>query len=298
MLKRRGFTLVELLVAIVLLALVGVTLMKVMNRMLRVTTAQVQLANSQGNARTGTLAIPQELREIGYDTIPLAGQAVTDLEDIQPNRITFRAMRGVGITCGTPTLTEFKIRYPLFGMRDPLPTDGFMLFVEGDPNLALDDTWAPMDVQAIDYSSTCGADKAIKFTLGGAPQVDPINGVDMAMSNFFVGAPVRWYERMEYGAVMDNGRAYIGARSLSLGQGALQPMIGPLSDTTGFALTYYDKDGNVLDPNSDDPLVVRSIGVNVIGATQGGISLAASTNRARSQSPVYTRVALRNTLRP
>lgn len=297
MLKRRGFTLIELLVSIVLLGIVGLTMARVLTSMLRVTTAQMQLAGSQGTARTGALAIPMELREIGYDTIP-NGTTTSDLEVIKANRITFHAMRGTGITCGTPTLTEFRIRKPIFGAREPLLTDGFLLFVENVPTRGDDDQWVALDVGSID-NSTCGADPAIRFTLNSPPV--PVPGLgNLSLANYFVGGPIRWYERMEYGPVVDatSGRTYIGARSLSLGQNTLQPIVGPLPDSTGFTLTYYDAAGNVLDPATAPKINVRSIGISIIGSTTAPITLAGSTNRARAQSPVFTRVALRNVLRP
>jgi prepilin-type N-terminal cleavage/methylation domain-containing protein len=301
MLKRRGFTLIELMVTIVLLGVVGLVTARVLTSMLRVTTAQIQLTGAQGTARTGALAIPQEFREIGFDTIPngLGGTTSSDLEAIAAHRITFRAMRGVSTTCGTPTLTEFRIRKPILGIREPLLTDGFVLFVENKVNQGNDDQWVAMSVSDIDYTSTCGADPAIRLSLSAVPVPDASLGV-LSMANYFVGGPIRWYERMEYGPVIDatTGRAFVGARSLSLGENTLQPMIGPLPDTLGFALTYYDADGNVLDPATAPKIDVRSIGISLTGSTTGPLSLSGSSTRSRSQLPVFTRVALRNILRP
>jgi prepilin-type N-terminal cleavage/methylation domain-containing protein len=156
MLTRRGFTLIELLITIVLLAIVGLATARILRTLLNSTTAQMQIAGNQGMMRTGMLALPLEFREIGYDTIPLAGQATTDLEAIAAHRITFRAMRGMSTTCGTPTLTEFRVRKPVIGVREPVVTDGFLLFVENDPNYGLDDQWVTMNVTSIDLNSTCG----------------------------------------------------------------------------------------------------------------------------------------------
>lgn len=300
MLNRRGFTLIELLVGIFMLGVVGLATVRMLQAMLRTTSAQVAAAANQGTVRTGMLAIPQEFREIGYDTIPLAGAATTDLEAIARHRITFRAMRGFGITCGTPTLTEFRVRKPVLGLREPLLTDGFLLFVENDPNQGLDDQWVAMSVVSINVNSTCGPDPAIAFTLASAPLADPGSGTPIAISNHFVGGPVRWFERVEYGPVIDaaTGLAWIGTRSLSLGQGALTPVIGPMPDTTAFALDYFAADGTTLDPALASPLAVRSLGVRITGVAPVTTSLAGTSRRARQPTTVATRVALRNTLRP
>lgn len=300
MLNRRGFTLIELLVVVVLLGIVGLATSRIMRAMLITNSAQVQVASSLGEARTANLFVPLELREIGYDTIPLAGQATTDLLAIANNRLTFRAMRGLGITCGTPTLTEFRVRKPILGQRDPLLTDGVLLFLESDPNYGLDDQWVAMAVTSIDLNSTCGADSAIAFTLSATPIVNPAVSTPMAISQHFVGGPVRWFERIEYGPVTDatTSEVFLGARSLSLSQATLSPVAGPLPDTTGFALVYYNSAGAVLNPATANRLDVRSIGVTITTVAPAPVSLAGSTKRARRTYPLTTRVALRNTLRP
>jgi len=241
MLTRRGFTLIELLVSIVLLGIVGAATVRMMRTMMNATTAQMEIASSQSNARTAALAIPQELREIGFDTIPFpGGGVVSDLETIGTRRIMFRAMRGMGITCGTPTLTEFRVLKPVLGLREPLLTDRFVLFLEKDPNAGFDDQWVNMVVQSIDLNSDCGGVAAIAFTLAATPVLDPgLTNTDMALTNHRVGGPIRWYERVEYGPYVDPGtnQAFLGFRSVSLGEVNLQPVIGPLTDTTSFTFT-------------------------------------------------------------
>ncbi len=298
MLKRRGFTLIELMVGIVLLGLVGLIMARLLVTMLRVTTAQIQMAGAQSTSRTGVSAIPLEFREIGFDTLPQTGGGTTDtdLEAIAANRITFRAMRGTGITCDmSPSANEFKVRQPQFGLREPLITDTFRIFIENEVNLGTDDQWVSLDVTDID-DGDCAGDPAWVLSVN-RPKYG--NGDDIPVSAIFVGGPIRWYERMEYGPVIDaSGRTYVGARSLNLGENTLTEMIGPLPDSTGFSLTYYAGDGTVLDPTAaTNRIKVRSIGITLTGTSTAAISLAGATNRARSTIPVFTRVALRNNLR-
>jgi hypothetical protein len=206
----------------------------------------------------------------------------------------------MGWTCGTPTLSEFRVRKPVSGVRLPVLTDTYKLFIESDPNLAADDEWVTMLVSSIDYNSTCGADSAIAFTLSATPIFNPATSAPIALSQYFVGGPIRWYERMEYGPVIDatTSQAYIGTRSLSLGEINLTPAIGPMPDTSSFAFTYYNASGTVLTPGVSLVTDVRSIGLNLTTVTEDITSLAGSTKRARSNIPVTTRVALRNSIRP
>ncbi|MEP6590668.1 MAG: prepilin-type N-terminal cleavage/methylation domain-containing protein [Gemmatimonadota bacterium] len=301
MLRRRGVTLIEMLIGIVLIAIIGAALTKVLSTMLNTSGAQITIANSIGEARNGATLLPQELREVGYDTNITTLSARTDLLAIATRRISFRAMRGMGITCGTPTLTEFRILKPIIGQRLPRDTDDFLLFVENDPNAGFDDQWLPMLVTSIDVNSTCGTDAAIKFTLSAPPLVKSTSPtVDMAISQHRVGGPIRWYERVEYGPFIDGttGKTFVGVRSISLGETVLSPIIGPIPDSTHFTLTYFDAAGAVLDPTSANPLRVRSIGVGMTTITERVASLAGTTTRSLRQYPMYTRVALRNSLRP
>jgi len=300
MLNRRGLTLIELLISIVVLGILGLATARLMRVLLNTSSAQVAIAANQGGIRTASIALPQEFREIGYDTIPLAGLATSDLESIGSRRITFRAMRGFSTTCGTPTLLEFRVRKPVAGLRPPVGTDGVLLYVENDPNFGLDDQWVALNVASIDYNSTCGADSAIAFTLATAPIVDPFSSTAMALSQYFVGGPVRWFERMEYGPVVDpvTNLGWVGVRSLSLGETTLSPVIGPLPDTVSYSFEYRSSSGAPVAPGTGNPLLVRTIGLNLTGVTSRSVSLAGSTTRAASRMRVTTSVALRNTLRP
>jgi hypothetical protein len=183
----------------------------------------------------------------------------------------------------------------------PATTDSVLMFVENDRNQGGDDQWVALAVSSIDKSATCGADKAIKLTLSSAPTHLPNGaGFNVNGAEFFVGAPVRWFEEMEYGPVIDasTGKAYVGARSINKNQNTLQAVMGPIPDTLSFTLTYYDVNGNVLNPSTATKFDVRSIGIDLTGTTSSGISLGGGSSRARGSSAIFTRVALRNVLRP
>jgi prepilin-type N-terminal cleavage/methylation domain-containing protein len=298
-LSRRGFTLVEVMVSLVLLSLVGLALTRVMRVLTGTTQAQMQMTTRQLTLRVGAFALPVEFREIGYDTSSASGAVGSDIEAIGVHRITFRAMRGMSFTCGTPTLTGFSIRRPVLGMRDPMIGDGFLLFVESDPNYAADDEWVPMSVVAIDSTASCNGERAIALRLSGPPEIDPIAHTPIAVSQLFVGGPIRWYERVEYGAMIDpTGRSFLGYRSLSRGEREPSPILGPLADTSSFQLTYYGASGAAFDPATASPLAVRSIGIDISAGTTTRVSLGGGFNRSRAVSSMSTRVALRNALRP
>jgi prepilin-type N-terminal cleavage/methylation domain-containing protein len=289
----RGFTLVELLVTMVIMAVVGLALTSMLLRSFRVTQSQLQTADMQANMRTSGLVMPLEFREVGYDTNITTGTVTSDLESISATEIQFRAMRGFATTCGTPSLASLQIRKPVYGMRRPTLTDGFLLFVESDPNTRIDDQWIPITVTAVDQT-LCGADSAITLTMS-TPQVAP--GVNLALTQVFVGGPVRYYERMRFGPFVDtDGRTYLGARSVSAGEANYRAVAGPINEATGLSFRYFDRNEAVLDPTTAAPARVRVVEINLQGQSQQAINLAGAANRQRGAMITQTRVALRNTL--
>jgi len=292
---RRGFTLIELLITVVILSLVAASVGQVLVRSFRTSQSQLVQADMQSNVRTGGLIIPLEFREIGYDSSIVTAGVTADIESIAQTAMQFRAMRGWASTCGTLSLSEVRIRKPVYGLRRPQLTDGFLWFVENDPNTGVDDQWVPVTVTAVDQNSLCGADSAIALTIS-TPVYSP--GVNLVLSQVFVGGPVRWFERMNFGTFVDaDGLTYLGARSVSAGEGSYRAVIGPLDAANGLRLRYFARDGSLLDPATANPAAVRSVEVRLIGATTENIALSGSATRQAGAMTTITRVSLRNTLR-
>ena len=145
---RSGFTLVELMVALILtLAVCGVTY-RILLTSQQVSRTQSEHVGMQDNVRAGGLIVSNELRELGYDSIPIAAglgvaaNAVSDLQTIQAGRLRYNAMRALGFTCAAPTSTQVKLRRTWYnGLRDPLTTDSIAVFVDGDATANNDDAW-------------------------------------------------------------------------------------------------------------------------------------------------------------
>jgi prepilin-type N-terminal cleavage/methylation domain-containing protein len=136
--NRRGLTLVELLITMVMLAIVAAALGRILLRTFRVSEGQMVQADLQSNVRTGGLVMPLEFREIGYDSNITTKVVTSDIEAMTATELQFRAMRGYSTTCGTPTLSEIRFRKPVTGLRLPRMTDGFLLYVENDENTGID----------------------------------------------------------------------------------------------------------------------------------------------------------------
>jgi prepilin-type N-terminal cleavage/methylation domain-containing protein len=283
---RRGFTLVELMVALLLMTMVGTVVYKLLQSEQRVSTAQAERVMLQSSVRTGALVVPSELRELAANA---GGQ--TDLLQIDADSITYRAARGVGFTCAA-TSTQIKIRntalLPFNGLRAISPgRDSLLLFVDGDPGKATDDFWVRLPVSSV-ATSTCGSDAAIAVSTPDFLALLP-GGL---LSSVVVGGPVRTEEVMRLKSYASGGQQWVGAASLSGGD-AVQPIFGPIT-ADGFQLAYFTGDGTA----TNTPSAVRVIRITLIGVTeravaQGGVS----GPNTLLQDTLVTRVLLRNTPR-
>jgi prepilin-type N-terminal cleavage/methylation domain-containing protein len=313
--SRRGFTLVEIMIAMIMMLLVGGALTRILLNTMRVSQAQMIQADMQGNVRTAGLILPMELREIGYDSNiyvlpPSTATAVTsDIEAMGQNFIQFRAARGFGILCeydaanldaGNPVVWKFL--KPVFGMRSVRDNDLIKLHVENNPNASFDDQWARLTVQAgtVDENANCGGQPAVEFrTVAGPVQVGPLAGQVLKSTAVFLGSPARWYERVRYGPFVDaDGRTYLGLLSLSAGDNVPQPVAGPIRPADGVQFRYFDANMALLTPGVNPSWQVRNIEVRLIGQTRAPISKSGTSQRLASEMVTVTRVALRNTLKP
>ena len=280
---RRGFTLVELIIALVLMTLVGTVIFQLLNGTQRVSTAQSERMMLQSSLRTGALVVPAELREIATSA---GGQ--TDLVHIDTDSVTYRAARGIGFTCAV-TATQIKILnttvLPFSALRAIAPgRDSLLLFVDRNPDSRTDDVWVRLPVSSV-AASTCGSQTAIAVTLPSFINSLP----DSQLSSVRVGGPVRTEEVMRLKSYTADGQEWVGAASISGGD-AVQPILGPIAPG-GFALSYFTGDGTV----TTVPANVRVIGITVIGLTERAVAQGGNTGaNAILQDTLVTRVLLRN----
>ncbi|NNG15848.1 MAG: prepilin-type N-terminal cleavage/methylation domain-containing protein, partial [Gemmatimonadales bacterium] len=197
--SRRGLTLIELLVSLVVLGAIGTVTYRFLANTQRVTRGQSELVNLQSNIRTGVLVVPTELREIGV------GPSGSDIVSMNATGIEYRAARGLGFTCQIAA-SEIRIANaassPYFGLRSIVPgRDSLFVFVEGNTGISTDDTWARLAVSSVDPASACGPEPAIAIGVANLAAVVPggLGALD-------VGGPVRPFEVMELRLYSSGGK--------------------------------------------------------------------------------------------
>ena len=256
----RGFTLAELLIALVVMGLVAAALARMFITQQRLTVAQVEQASMQANVRTGTLILANELRELATGV-----SGGMDIQGFNATTLTYRAMRSMALACRV-TLTRVYVRTtPIFGARPITATrDSMLLFVEHDPATSADDEWVSLPITGIVASTCLDGSPALRLSSAGVPAATEIR----------LDAPVRTYEVMELAPVLAGGHNWLGARSDSAGE-ALTPVAGPNTEG-GLSFDYLEGIGNVTGTRAN----IRSIRITLRGQSDwdvrpgGGIGIA------------------------
>ena len=273
--NRRGFSLIELLIVVVLMGIVGATLTRVLLNMQRSARAQSERVTMQGNLRAGIAFVPAELRDLSAD----------DIIDADPDHIEYRAMRATAFACSA-TATHVTLRNSLlFAYRAIVAgRDSLFIFVENQPSIASDDQWVAAGISAVGTFNCPDGSAGTRLTL-----LAPSAAYTNALPNMALDAPVRTFERMELALYAADGRSWLGARSISAGEPALQPVLGPLAADSGLRLTYHAANGATTATIAN----MREIRVTLFGETGMPISAGYGGPQIASDS-IVARVQLRN----
>ncbi len=290
---RRGFTIIEVLVALVLLGLVSAALYRVLVNNQRLYMAQTQRIDLSQNIRAAGSILPAEFRELDASEGDITAMSATS--------ISIRAMRWLGFACNTPGLggalngVSLIVRggapgQPLFfGARGIDNTkDSVLIYYDGNVNSRADDFWATGSITAAPNGQNCndgtnGQRLILNVNLLGL-------GANVAGA-IPLGAPVRGFERVIYQLYQPAGDTswYVGFQPANQ---SMQPLIGPVL-TNGLTFQYYDANGNVTAVRSQ----VARIDITVRARTTAAVRAGGQAAAATMVDSVVTSVALRNNRR-
>jgi prepilin-type N-terminal cleavage/methylation domain-containing protein len=269
---RRGVTVVELLVALVLFGICSTAVAGVMRRLLGGYRTTVQSIDRRQNLRIAAAFLPAELRALDArdgDIVAMARTTVT----IRAPRVFGMLCRDqpAGLTGATALVLSDGLRY---GVRNvDADTDSLWILAPGG-----DDRWIRTGVASV----------------GAAPCADGSAGIRLGVTlpapdGFPAGTPVLGYEIVTYRLYRssEDGRWYVGEQTGA----SLQPLLGPVTPD-GLALNYLDSMGVF----TADPTLVRMIDVRVRAPTVEPIR-DASGRLVQPVDSLVTLVALRNNRR-
>jgi len=262
---RRGFTLVELTVSLMLGALAATAAIRLLVGTRRLHDAALARLDVQANLRAGAAILAAQLRELATGAPPDG-----DLHAMAATSVAYRAVRGLFRTCrpavGSTVILDAA---PLLGRRLPNPTQDELTIYLPD-----EERWALVDAVGLTVGTDCP---------GGRPSAAiQVNGVAPAVP---AGAPVRAGRRFEVRLYRGgDGAWWIGGREFVRHTGtwaATQPVVGPVTPG-GLLFTFFAADQS----ETADPARVARIGVTLImvdgdGGTASLTLSVALRNRAQ-----------------
>lgn len=256
--KGRGFTLVELVVALVVVGLVGSMVYRFVLDNTRAYRATTRRIDERQSLRVAATVLPAELRELDATDGDIRAMSLTS--------VTIRATRQLAFLCDVPRAGGvLAVRDRLvFGTREFNPdTDSLLIYHAADDT---GDGWFAARLNGVGAGTCPDGDRARLLTAllpAGAP-------------SFAVGAPVRGFEVVTY-RLYKGGDGHWNVGLLDGLAGGIQPLVGPV-DPDGLAFAYHDSSG----ATTTIPEHVATVEIRL---------------RARPESTI-TVVALRNNRRP
>lgn len=298
-LNRRGFTLIEIMVALVVFGLVAATLTQVIVNGQRVTAMQQARAGLQSNLRVGSMMVPNELRMLNQSD-------TTDILDVSDTSIIYLAMRGYYALCAPPTSgTSINVMRVAgtgfnFDYRAPAVGDSAFIFYENDTLKMSDDKWVRVGISAVSGASTCtypatGGTSRSSLTLTLSPGIDVST---YTLSKFLEGSPVRSYEVTRMSLFTSGGQQWFGmcTGGSVASPCSLQPVLGPLASSNGVTITRYDSAGNSITANTFAARnSLRSMSIRFIGTSDQQVARGTgNAGLGYVQDTLTTMVTLRN----
>ena len=278
----RGFTLIEILIALVLMGIVSTALYQLLVANQRLYRAQVESVSTNESARAAIAIVPGEIRELS------AGNG--DVIAMNSTSFTYKSMQAVYVQCAAPNTGSLEIildRNTFFGLRAMSVTDdSVLIFAEGDTTTRGDDGWLSASVSSMTTGTACpGSRPSITVGLAGVTAAQ--------LGTTQAGAPVRTFRPMQILLYQDAaGDWWLGGRLYQKSGGtwgATQPVLGPLSPT-GLALTYADSLGTA----TTNPLRVARVGITVQSQSSDRVYRSGSTGSVYLLQDLVTQVAVRN----
>ena len=278
----RGFTLIEILVALVLLGIVGTSLYQLLVANQRLYRSQVQRVAVNESARGAISVLPTEIRELDARD--------GDVIAMTASSLTYKSMQTMYFQCMPPNTGSLEIvldRAVSYGLTAiSAADDSILIFAEGDTTTRSDDGWLNASVGSTTVGTACpGTQPSITVGLAGVT-AGQLGGV-------LAGAPVRTFRAAQILVYSDAaGDWWLGGRMYQKAAGtwgATQPIVGPLS-STGLALTFADSAGNTTATLAD----VARIGITVQSQSAERVYQGGGAGTTYLLQDLVTQVALRN----
>jgi type II secretory pathway pseudopilin PulG len=300
--NRPGYTIAEMLIALVMFAIVAATLTAVLTNQSRAYHRTQAAGRVQRDLRTGLSLLPTDLRA--------ASRTGGDLTALLDTAVELRTTVGTSIICALPAAMTIDLPPQQLARNaltswyaQPQAGDTVLLYNDVVSPGPEDDTWTPARVVSLEQAPATAC--------VGAPFTDPVLDPPAAKPRWRltldipvpagvrVGAPMRFLRSVRYSlyrAAPGTDGWYLGYRELVANAwSAPEPIAGPFAEyragAAGVAFAYYDSLGVRL-PTPAVPTRVARVDLTLRART-----LVRNEGRADSvvvRDSVAVRVALRN----
>jgi prepilin-type N-terminal cleavage/methylation domain-containing protein len=270
---RRGFTLIEVLVGMVLGAIVMTGVVQMMIVQGRGYRKQREMIDVRQTAREAVALLSSDLRQSLTGGSPLAAMG--------PGMVALRSPRGLGTICAKhATLARYGL-WKTGGNIVAGVDDSAMVYQLGR------DKWTVLKITAVGTPAAMGV-TACAWPGARPPDVVVEFGVGTKTDTSYikVGAPFRSFRRIEYAEYQLNSRWWLGRK---VGAAAsYDQLTGPLvAPASGLTFTYYDTLGAV----TANPSAVGSIAFTL--RTESFKNTYVGTTYVYQRDSLTTKVALR-----
>jgi prepilin-type N-terminal cleavage/methylation domain-containing protein len=270
---RRGFTIIETLVALVVGVLVLTSVVRLLIVQGRGYRKQREVVDVRESVREAGALLSWDLRQSAMGGSPLASLAA--------NAISLRSPRGMGIVCAKhPTLARYGL-WKTGGNIMAGPDDSALVYQ------LIRDKWQAVKITAIGTPAAMGVPAC---AWPGARPPDIVIEIPVASKTdtayLKVGAPFRSFKRVQYAEFQLNSRWWLGRK---VGAAAsYEQLTGPLvAPSSGLAFAYYDTLGAV----TANPAAVGSVAFTL--RTESFKQTYAGASYAYQRDSLTTKVVLR-----
>lgn len=294
--SRRGVTIAELLVVLVIMGIVGGVIMRVILRQQRFYASAAEISLTRGDLRDMATLLPTDLRAIS--------SSGGDIYTMTDSSIDFRLPIGVSAICQLGAgLGSVIIPPASLASRSgvtswitaPVSGDSVLIYDEGATSATTDDVWRPYKIIAAPAAASCPT--ATGFTTTAA---EAAAGLSVFISSALPattpqGSSIVFFRRAHYALfTTTTGQVMLGYFDCPGGTcSAMTPVAGPFlpysATTSGVKFAYYDSVGTA----TTVPTNVARIDVMVRAKTAAPVSLTGTTRSYLTDSLAFT-VSLRN----
>lgn len=225
--RLRGFTLIEVLVAMTLTGIVVAGTLKALTAQKNFYARQARILDARHALRAATTILSSEFRE--------ASALGNDLYAVADDSVALRSTNGFAVVCGVHGGSGQLSLARISGHFQLEAADSVLVFVENGPG-ETDDTWRLLEVNGIGFPGPGCA-------LAGRVAERVIN-VSGSFAGIWVGAPLRLFRPYVFSLYELDGRWWLGRRNRAAGF-SNYPVAGPLAPPGdgGLQMTFFQQDG-------------------------------------------------------